>query len=911
MRHLLTSIASTLLLLGSGAHAGTTSTPAGTVITNTATATATSEQGDTLNATSNTVQTSVQSVCAVSVLPNGTLLAPGQTTRILSGQTATFTYQVRNTGNATFTYDLAAALDAASEFTLPAGSVTLEPAAPLTLAMGDVATVRVNVATIRTTRGAAYPNLIASCPGAPLTKDEDNVARLDVDGFPTIEYTKTFSAASVKPGDLVTVTLTARNTGNAPARDVVLQDTLDTPALLGLSLEPGGVTSSPGTAVVTYTAGGNVWTTSATGGIGTRLTVPTLAEGATASLSFRMRVATTATPGLRTNVATLSSPDAPNASATATVAVSSAPALALGPDGNALATPGGEGSSDDTQTRGNTILGQPVCIPHTLLNNGNLTDRVTLTAALTAGAGAVTFTLPDGTPLAQPVTLTPGQSVDVRACTVPTTAGTVSVTLTATSSVGAAPNRTVDVLSDVQAQPITLAKTVTPGGFVPAGTLLTYTLTARNPYPFALSDARFTDTLDAHLGFVGASDSGALAGSAVTWTFPTLAPGETRLVTVQARVRTDTADDTQIVNCFDFTAAEVPAALTSPCVTTPVWTSRLSLTKSVSPDHATVGDRLTYTLRVTNASATASLRDVRVVDALPAVLAYLSGTSRVDGAALADPTVDANGLTWILPALAPGATATLTFDTRLLPGAHDALTNTAHATALGTYGLTTAVASNVATAAALVVAGPFATRAELVGRVYIDNDRDGVYDLHVDVPVRNARVILENGRGVLTDAQGRYRLAEVREGFTALRLDPNSTVNPAAPSPQDGGRRGTRGVLVIGLTNVDFPLAPLSGRVDVDRETTVVVGPVTITKTVSLQPGSTDTYVVRLHVRAASALPALTVEDPLPRGATLLDGTPLLTLTPLPVGDTTMTYRFRLADPSVRFTDPTVTWRTK
>ena len=100
-------------------QAGAAGTPAGTVIQNQASATADPfVPGDpVISVLSNLVESVVSPVCSMSVTPDGTVAAPGQSSTLLPSDSATFTYRVTNVGNTTSTYTLKALIDAASAFT--------------------------------------------------------------------------------------------------------------------------------------------------------------------------------------------------------------------------------------------------------------------------------------------------------------------------------------------------------------------------------------------------------------------------------------------------------------------------------------------------------------------------------------------------------------------------------------------------------------------------------------------------------------------------------------------------------------------------------------------------------------------------------------------------------------------------
>ncbi|MFD1732001.1 hypothetical protein ACFSC4_14530 [Deinococcus malanensis] len=99
----------------------------------------------------------------------------------------------------------------------------------------------------------------------------------------------------------------------------------------------------------------------------------------------------------------------------------------------------------------------------------------------------------------------------------------------------------------------------------------------------------------------------------------------------------------------------------------------------------------------------------------------------------------------------------------------------------------------------------FAPQADILGVVFVDRNRNGLYDEALDTPVARARVLLAGGREALTDERGRYSFGNVRIGTHALRLDPSTTPYQALITHQAGGLSGTKTVHVTGLTSVDFP----------------------------------------------------------------------------------------------------------
>lgn len=923
MRHLLSigSVIALLASLSSAVHAAPT--PAGTVISNTATVDGEGD-GTPVRSVSNAVHATVLPVCAVSLGPDGTVAEPGQRQTILTGQSATFRYRVTNAGNDRFSVQLRSDIDAASAFVPSADAVTIvaddnangrvddadstvPTGSAITLPAGGSRDLFLTVKTADGSKGAVYANLIARC-GQGGEEDRNNVSQLVVKGVPKVTFEKTMTPERIDANGEVTVTLRVKNDGNADSEAVEIADVLDASTLSGLSYVLGSVQAPEGT--VEYASNGR-WTTNEPVNVTSlRWKLAGVPEGRSLALSFSMKADADAAPGARENTATMTT-DGKTLVSKATVTVRANPVLALGPIGNPRALMRGEMSADDTQRREHVVTDGVVCFEHSLQNDGNLADRVRLDVTVEGARSDVALLAMDGTPLVQPVSLAIGQRVNFRACLTPREAGSARLVLKAVSSVGAPWNGTVDVLADIQSGRIGLTKTVEPKGTVARGALLTYTLTATNPFGFPLTDVVLRDVLDANLEFVSATNGGILESGAVTWRLAAVAPQQTVTVKLQARVKSGTPDDTVIPNAFGIVTKEVPTSPESPVVRTPVWTAKIDVVKTVSPEVATVGDRLTWTIRVRNTSATASLRDVAVTDGLPRGVAYLPGSSRLDREALADPTIAGRDLTWTVPSLPAGAEVSISFDTRVLPEAASVgqLVNTVTVRATGSNSEATAQLGPVtATATARIRLGVLDYRAQIIGIVFVDNDRDGVFDAATDEPVARARVLLADGRTALTDAAGRYHFANMPEGMTALRLDPNSVVFTPKRVPQDGGRLGSRGVLVMGLTSVDFPLLPLEGGVAAARDTRFVQGPLTVEKTVTRE-GDTNAYTVRIVVRSASVLADFALTDPLPEGARLLEGTPTFETSALPAEETTVTYRFLLDSSTLDVvTDPTARW---
>ncbi|WP_407540292.1 DUF11 domain-containing protein [Deinococcus radiomollis] len=913
------------LAVGMIGQAGAVGTPAGTVIQNQASVTADPfVPGDpAFSVLSDLVKSVVSPVCSVSVTPDGTVAAPGQSSTLLPGDTTVFTYRLTNVGNTTNTYALKALIDAASAFTPAPLNVYLDAndngqleaaergteTNSLTLAPDAGATVFLVAATSDSSRGDAFVNLSAACPGgAPA--DSNNVSRVRVGEPPAVSLTKTFTPALVKPGDTTTVTLVARNDGQGASRTLVLSDALNILAAQGLSYVPGSASASTGgtsagaTPVTPeYTSDGAVYGAAEPGVVaGIRVSVGTLAPAQSLTLTFRMLAGASSENKTLTNTATAVTGGV-TTTASANLDVRYQPAVALGPIGNPAAP---EGTPADSQSQPFAVVGQTLCFDHTLLNSGNVVDTFRLTLALSAGQATTTLLGADGRPFVQPVLLQPGQSVTVRVCYTPTAAGPVQAVLTATGDRGET-NATRDLIGDVQAGLPTLTKAASTAGTVMVGDTLTYTLKLNNPYTRVLTAALAQDKLSDALSFVSASDGGTYddATRTVSWNLGTLQPAETRTLTLVTKISAAAIDGQTLSNSFTLSSTELPKAISSNLAQNPVWSAQLVIVKTVNNLQASYGDRLTYTLAIQNLSKTTAITDATIVDTLPTGLVYIPGTSTLAGAPYADPTVAGQVLTWRGLSIPASGSLLVTYAARVTPQATGTLTNTVVVSGKG--GNATAIASNTATALVKVNPLSFAPLGDLIGYVYVDRNRDGQFQQNTDLPLYRARVILAGGRIALTDQDGRYHFANVPFGTQAVRLDPASVPYSAIKLPTEGGLNGTQTVFVRGLTSVDFPLAPVYGDIQVLRRTVLNMGDLSVQKTVYV---TGKLYSVQLLLTTPAELPGFVLSDPLPSGATLQGQGPTLSSDSLKAGETLLNYQFTFdGERGAAVTDPSASWR--
>lgn len=220
-------------------------------------------------------------------------------------------------------------------------------------------------------------------------------------------------------------------------------------------------------------------------------------------------------------------------------------------------------------------------------------------------------------------------------------------------------------------------------------------------------------------------------------------------------------------------AGAVPAALDVPV--DPSDTA-LFLTKGTTAATVAIGDFVQYTLGLQNAAQAGTASDVRVADQLPHGLRYRPGSARLDGRPAADPEVDATGslLTFRLGELPPSGRLTLTYVTEVTAGARGRdLVNTARAVAAG------GIESNDASVSIRLRDELFRATATLVGRVH----SGGCGDAGAAPGVAGVRIYLEDGRYVVTDADGRYHFEGLPPGTHVVQLDTLTLPEGLSPAP--------------------------------------------------------------------------------------------------------------------------------
>ena len=212
----------------------------------------------------------------------------------------------------------------------------------------------------------------------------------------------------------------------------------------------------------------------------------------------------------------------------------------------------------------------------------------------------------------------------------------------------------------------------------------------------------------------------------------------------------------------------------------------LEITKSVDQQRAEVGDVVTYHIEVRNPTV-ASVSNVIVRDHLPDSFHYVPGTARLRvGSAPQqeiEPETSGGNLVFHLGDLAPGTGARLLYRVRIGANAREGdMENVAVGS--GTFPNGERSDTGAAHATVRVGGGVFSTRQVIIGRVFEDVNRNGLFDSN-DKPAAGVRIYLTSGQSVITDSQGLYNFPALGDGSQVLALDPVTV--PAGYVLADGG----------------------------------------------------------------------------------------------------------------------------
>ena len=469
------------------------------------------------------------------------------------------------------------------------------------------------------------------------------------------------SGSTVVPGDTITYTVTAKNTsenavlegatGVDDLSNVLNNATLTEPLAAGLTLS------------------------------GTTLTwsIPDLESGESASVSYEVTVNADAIDVTIGNVVTGGGDVPPNPCAEGDPECRETehytPAWDLtkvsDPESGSTVDPGSEitYTLTATNTSENGVLSGAEAVDDlsNVLNNATLTEP--LASGLVLNGTTLAWSIPD---------LEPGESTSVD-YKVTVNEDAVGVTIGNVVTFGGdvpPPNDCVVGEPCGETEHYTpewdLTKNSDPasGSTVVPGDTITYTLTATNTSENAvLSGARAVDDLSAVLNNATLTEPLAsglvLNGTTLTWTIPDLEPGESVSVDYVVTVNAGAYGvDLANVVTGEGSVPPNPCSEEDPsCRETDHHTPAWNLKKSSDPksgSRITAGQTVTYTLTATNTS-NATVEGAKAVDDMSKVLNNATIVAPLD----ASLQLNGTNLTWSLPTLKPGESATVSYQVKV------------------------------------------------------------------------------------------------------------------------------------------------------------------------------------------------------------------------------------------------------
>jgi large repetitive protein len=256
----------------------------------------------------------------------------------------------------------------------------------------------------------------------------------------------------------------------------------------------------------------------------------------------------------------------------------------------------------------------------------------------------------------------------------------------------------------------------------------------------------------------------------------------------------------------------------------------LFIEKIASRGTVDLGEFVDYSVKIKNSSGQL-LGQIQLEDHLPAGFAYVpgsarlnAGTARLDGSRLSEPEGGVGPkLIFNAGSIQDAAAVTLSYRVRVGPGAlqGDGINRAQAFSARVRTGITTKI-SNISTATVQVLPGVFSDRGFIVGKVFADCNRDRIQDAG-ERGIPDVRLYMEDGTFVITDAEGKFSLYNIRPQTHVLKVDATTLPQGArlavldARNAGDGATRFVdmkKGQLLKANFAVDGCAAPVIEAID-------------------------------------------------------------------------------------------------
>lgn len=202
----------------------------------------------------------------------------------------------------------------------------------------------------------------------------------------------------------------------------------------------------------------------------------------------------------------------------------------------------------------------------------------------------------------------------------------------------------------------------------------------------------------------------------------------------------------------------------------------IRIEKNANKNEAHIGDVVTYEIKIENLGDNL-VEDLYIQDKIPPGFKYIDDRVILDGVPIENPT-GARNLLFSVGDLIAGQTKYLKYQLVIGSGVtYGNYENSAYAR----YIDEDRYVSNIATASVKIVVDPIFDLGTVIGKVFFDQNENGIQDapeyVHMDRdvitenPIPNVKIVMEDGKVITTDKNGRFSVPAVMPGRHLLRLD--------------------------------------------------------------------------------------------------------------------------------------------
>ncbi|MBU1261747.1 carboxypeptidase regulatory-like domain-containing protein, partial [bacterium] len=203
----------------------------------------------------------------------------------------------------------------------------------------------------------------------------------------------------------------------------------------------------------------------------------------------------------------------------------------------------------------------------------------------------------------------------------------------------------------------------------------------------------------------------------------------------------------------------------------------LFITKEVDVKTAQKGDVISYKISIRNIGM-GRVKDIKVEDRPPYNFKYLPGTTQIDGRKALDPTGE-NPLVFSLDTLSTSESIILTY--RAMVGIDASLADQKNSAWCFGYTEEGRVSAGPASCVIRIKEGIFRKRGIIIGKVYEDQNGDGIQQ-EGEKGLPKVKLVMEEGTTVITDIEGRYSIPYIKPGSHILMIDrttlPSNNISP-------------------------------------------------------------------------------------------------------------------------------------